>query len=90
MTRRVRRSAALLLVGLALASPLTKAAQWTVVHAGQLLPVPGAEVLDTSSVVIRDGRVERVAPGYLTAADLPIAEGDAVTLHDLSSHFVMP
>jgi imidazolonepropionase-like amidohydrolase len=66
------------------------ATEWTVVHAGRLLDVPGEAPRGRSSVIIRDGRVERIEAGFVDADALDLSEGDAVTMHDLSAYFVLP
>jgi imidazolonepropionase-like amidohydrolase len=58
----------------------------TVVHAGLLLAVPGESPRLEQSVVIRDGRIERVVDGYLEAGGLA---GD-VRIVDLRDSFVLP
>lgn len=61
----------------------------TVVHAGQLLAVPGQPPLVPGTLVIADGKVKDVRPGRLSAAELGLAP-EAVRTIDLSSSFVMP
>lgn len=64
------------------------AQQRVVLHCGQLLTVPGEAPMGESSVVIVDGRVERVFPGHLF---IDAAPGEEPTRHiDLSDSFVMP
>ena len=91
------RSARTLIPALISASALALAASGaaandhlTIVHAGQLLAVPGEEVQTEKSVLIRNGRVDRVLDGYITAADIPATEDVSISMHDLSDHFVMP
>jgi imidazolonepropionase-like amidohydrolase len=65
------------------------AAQWTVVHAGTLLAVPGQPPLRERSLLVRDGRIQEVRAGFV-AADAVGEEGDTVEVVDLSGHFVLP
>jgi imidazolonepropionase-like amidohydrolase len=59
-----------------------------IVHAGQLLETPGRPPLDKVTVVIVDGKVKEVRPGFIDpeAAGLP-AQTKVI---DLSDMFVMP
>lgn len=54
----------------------------TVIHAGQLLAVPGEAALSEHSILIRDGRIDAIEPGYVSP--------DGAELIDLSDHFVLP
>ncbi|HEX6203727.1 MAG TPA: amidohydrolase family protein [Thermoanaerobaculia bacterium] len=73
-----------------LAAPPAAAAEWTVVHAGRLLAVPGGAAESRASVVVRDGRIVAVRPGFVAAGDVGAADGDTVEVLDLSRHFVLP
>lgn len=68
---------------------LGAAAQGRVVlHCGSVLAVPGEAPMGESSIVIVDGRIERVFPGHLY---IDAAEGEEPTRHiDLSNSFVLP
>lgn len=57
-----------------------------VIHAGELLAVPGKKTLTKQTIVIKNGKITQVKSGFINAADI---EKDA-TLIDLSSSFVMP
>lgn len=73
------------------AAPLfANAADYSVVHAGRLLAIPGGSVTENQSIVIKDGRVERIADGFLTTDAVGAGADDKVTIHDLSDMFVMP
>jgi hypothetical protein len=70
-----RRMMALALTGITLLLvSVSVAAEWTVIHAGTLLAVPGEPAHNEMTVLIRD---DRVATGYRTAADLGIAAADS-------------
>lgn len=62
-------------------------ADTTVIHAGQLLAVPGQAPKSRQSVVVRNGKVVEVRDGFVTAE--AISEDD-VRIVDMSSRFVMP
>lgn len=84
------RAASLSLLAAILLAPPSAAAEWTVVHAGRLLAVPGRAPEAERSVVVRDGRVVDVRPGFVAAGAVGAAEGDTVEVIDLSRHFVLP
>jgi imidazolonepropionase-like amidohydrolase len=75
-------------------APLTvagaEASEWVVIHAGQLLAVPGTPAKRQQSVVVRDGRIVDVRPGYVRSDELDRAPDDSLVVHDLSRHFVLP
>ncbi len=55
----------------------------TLIHAGELLAVPGQPTVKEQTVIIVDGTIEDIQDGFL--------EGDGDdTIIDLSGHFVMP
>ncbi|HVM22300.1 MAG TPA: amidohydrolase family protein [Sphingomicrobium sp.] len=59
------------------------AAQTTVIHAGRLLDRPGSPPRGASTVIVENGRVARVEPGF-------IAPPAGATLVDLKDRFVLP
>ncbi|WCL55165.1 metal-dependent hydrolase family protein [Gimibacter soli] len=61
-------------------------AETTVIHAGELLAVPGKASLKAQTLVIEDGKVKAVVDGYQDAASFG---ADAKYL-DLKDRFVMP
>ncbi|WP_256871125.1 amidohydrolase family protein [Shewanella sp. Scap07] len=70
----------------AAASTAAIAAPVTVIHAGELLAVPGKSSAKKQTVVINNGVIEQVKSGYVDAASF----GDDVTYIDLKNRFVMP
>ena len=70
---------------LSLAS-LPAQADLTLIHAGQLLAVPGERPAREQTIVIDGQRIVEVVGGY---AD-PSSYGENVTLLDLTDHFVLP
>ena len=57
-----------------------------VVHAGRLLAVPGEEVRQEQSIIVRDAVIDSVRDGYIDPATL----GNDIELVDLREHFVLP
>ena len=57
-----------------------------VIHAGELLSIPGKNTLKQQTVVVQDGKILLVKKGYLSAKNF----GEDATLIDLSNSFVMP
>lgn len=63
-----------------LALPLTASADnhavsdYTIIHAGSLIAIPGQTPMKDSSVIIRDGKVERVERGFVSDADAHIID----------------
>jgi len=62
------------------AAPLVSAA--TIIHAGHLLDTASGKVLEKRSIVIEDGRVTRVEPGFIG--------GEEDDIIDLSGSYVSP
>jgi len=65
------------------------AAQLTIIHAGQLLAVPGQQVLNERSILVNHGEIVAVIPGFLKATEVDAGYTD-VTVLDLADQFVMP
>lgn len=82
MTGRAALAAAILL--LSTISPAF--AGTTLIHAGELLAVPGERPARNQTIVIEDGRIAAVLSGF---ADGSGFDGD-VEVIDLSEHFVLP
>ena len=60
-------------------------AQTVIIHAGELLAVPGEPPLSKQTLVIQQGKVAEIRAGYL-----PGVAGEEAELIDLSGAFVMP
>ena len=71
---------------IALAVSSSVVAKTTVIHAGELLAVPGDKPLKGQTVVIKDGKIINVVKGYAEATKF----GKNAQLIDLSDRFVMP
>ncbi len=71
---------------IALAVSSSVVAKTTVIHAGELLAVPGDKPLKEQTVVIKDGKIINVVKGYAEATKF----GKNAQLIDLSDRFVMP
>jgi imidazolonepropionase-like amidohydrolase len=77
-----------LLAGLLLsATSLQALAETSIIHAGHLLAVPGEKVLAQQSIIITDGRITDVRPGYLDAASAGVADARVI---DLKNAWVLP
>lgn len=63
--------------------------KWIIVHAGELLAIPGQEALKQQSVIIKNGRIERVEAGFSAAETLGKDATDIQVL-DLRNKFVLP
>ncbi len=73
-------------VGLSALGASAALADLTVIHAGQLLDVPGTAPKSEQTVVIEDGRVTQVVDGYRDPGEF----GENATAIDLKDRFVMP
>ena len=71
---------------LTLVSSTASIAEIKVIHAGSLLAVPGEEVLDNQTVVIKNGMVAEVVDGFANVTDY----GEDAELVDLKNKFVLP
>ena len=60
----------------------------TIIHAGTLLALPGAAPATGQSLIIADGKIVGVRPGYITGDRAGAAEDARII--DLSDAFVMP
>jgi imidazolonepropionase-like amidohydrolase len=65
------------------------AGEITVIHAGQLLAIPGTTPAERQSIVVEDGRITRVARGFISRSDLG-DKGSTAHFLDLSRAFVLP
>lgn len=65
---------------------LSAHAETTVIHAGQLLAVPGERPTSEQTIVVRDGRIDDIVDGFTA----PGSFGADVTFVDLSDMFVLP
>ncbi|HJY38368.1 MAG TPA: hypothetical protein VJ299_12910, partial [Steroidobacteraceae bacterium] len=59
-----------------------------VIHAGRLLAVPGRDPLTNATVVVADGKVREIRPGFVEPGALGLPPDTAVI--DLRNMFVMP
>ncbi|AHM63396.1 secreted hydrolase [Flammeovirgaceae bacterium 311] len=59
----------------------------TIIHAGTLLDVPGKPAKEKQTVVIENGKITGVYPGFRQAAALNLPNAQVI---DLSTHFVLP
>jgi imidazolonepropionase-like amidohydrolase len=82
MTFSCRVAATLLFLGLGIPA----AADTTLIHAGELLAVPGESPSSRQTIVVEDNKIVEVVSGFANAADF---DGD-VTIIDLRDKFVLP
>lgn len=61
-----------------------------VVYAGQLMAVPGDSVKSEQSIIIRNGKINAIKPGYIDASTIVDDPKESLTLHDLKDKFVLP
>ena len=61
-------------------------AETTLIHAGQLLAIPGERPLSAQTIVVVDEQISDVVAGYLSADDFDTD----VEIIDLKRHFVLP
>ncbi len=87
--RASSRKAGLLALGLG-AALISTAATWAadikVIHAGELLAVPGKAPAKNKTIVVEDNRIKEVRDGFVAATEF----GEDATLVDLKDSFVMP
>lgn len=79
----------LMITTLFLSVPINALADWSIIHAGQLLAVPGKAPLENASVVIHDGVITEVIEGFVSS-DQVETDNEAVKIIDLSKQFVLP
>ena len=89
LSNRIQAFVAGLISSALLVAASSAAAATTLVHAGNVLAVPGKEVLSKKTIVVREGAIVSLEDGYLDAEDLGMASGD-VNVIDLSDHFIVP
>jgi len=71
---------------IALSAGAAQAADVKVIHAGELLAVPGESPLKNQTIVVEGGRIKEVRDGFVDASEF----GDGAVVIDLSESFVMP
>lgn len=65
--------------------------RWTLIHCGTLLDVPGKPARGNSTVVVKNGVVERVLDGHATVdAAVPADQRGEAKVIDLKDRFVLP
>jgi len=63
--------------------------QWTLIHAGLLLAIPGETPLTRQTIVVHGRTIEAVRDGYLRPRDVGAPE-EGTTVVDLTKRFVLP
>ena len=64
--------------------------QWSIIHCGTLLAVPGKALQDDASIIVKNGRIVEVRSGLIGVDALTEAQGSKVETIDLSGSFVLP
>ena len=82
MTYSCRLAATLLFLGLGIPA----VADTTLIHAGELLAVPGESPSSRQTIVVEDNKIVEVVSGFANAADF---DGDVIVI-DLRDKFVLP
>lgn len=75
---------------LCLAATQAQAADYAVIHAGKLLATPGEDVAQNKTVIVKDGKIERIVDGFASPDSIGAGADDAVAVHDLKDMFVLP
>ncbi|MCL1142409.1 amidohydrolase family protein [Shewanella gaetbuli] len=87
-TKRLILSKLSLLLSSSLLCAAANAADITLIHAGELLSIPGETPLQKQTIVIADGKVVEVKKGFI--CQVSHDQQDTVSIVDLSQSFVMP
>lgn len=87
--KRIEALIAALVSSALLAAATSAGAATTLLHAGELLAVPGEKTQSQKTIVLREGGIVSIEDGYSDAASLGLPPGE-VSLIDLSDRFVMP
>jgi imidazolonepropionase-like amidohydrolase len=69
---------------------LSYADQWDIIHAGELLAVPGEKVKSNYSIILKNGRVHKLENGFISENLISLKQSDTLEIHDLKDQFVMP
>ena len=60
-----------------------------IIHAGTLLSVPGESPQKNKSILVRNGIIDRIEDGFLSAQQMGILQ-DGIKIVDLKNSFVLP
>ncbi|WP_102528111.1 amidohydrolase family protein [Shewanella sp. 10N.286.51.B7] len=88
LTKRLGYSSIAILV--CAISPFVNAADYKVIHAGELLTVASEKPLQQYSLIIRDDKITEIKKGYVTLSKDKVIATDTVEYIDLKDSFVMP
>jgi imidazolonepropionase-like amidohydrolase len=64
--------------------------RYALVHAGQVLAVPGRKAEGPATIIVKGERIERVVPGFVGADAAGLPAGAVVQVIDLRERFVLP
>ncbi len=86
--KKATSKATMLLLTIGLSSAAF-AADYKVIHAGELLTVAGKSTLKAHSVVVKDGKISAVEKGFIQINDNELTAADTIEYVDLKQQFVM-
>lgn len=70
-------------------APNVALADWTLLHAGKLLAVPGNDPMTNATVIIHNDKITDIVSGFVNADSIDTGE-EEVHVIDLSDKFVLP
>lgn len=70
-------------------SPVVIAAEYKIIHAGELLTVAGQSPLTQRTLIIKDGKIVKVEKGFIRVDDGKMTTEDNIEYVDLKQQFVM-
>lgn len=86
MIKRTLALASIYAITFTLSIAVAQAESVWVVHAGNVLLIPGEKALSEQTIIVRDDRIERIESGYTA----PESVDPSAKLIDLKDHFVLP
>ncbi|WP_144213106.1 metal-dependent hydrolase family protein [Shewanella donghaensis] len=78
-----------IIFGLCSVLPSIQAADFKVIHAGELLSIAGEKSTKQQSILIKDGKITAIKKGYIDLAADQITANDTLEYIDLKNSFVM-
>lgn len=67
-----------------------KVEQWSILHCGTLLAIPGEVPQEEVSIIVKDGRIVELRKGYVKSSSLETSKNAEVNVIDLKRSFVLP
>jgi len=90
LCKRIKPTAALLLACVSLSPLPVSAADYVLVHAGELLAVPGEGAQSKKTIVVSGDRVIEIRDGFVAASEMDLGDKDTASVIDLRDSFVLP